>query len=686
MEKIDPAKQYSFMIKLLQVLENGNESISEALTLIRHFFHLACISIYEADHSSVFHRKESVFASYVSIPLPEKVNSISFFSDCSEVLLVPVTDPDGQVSCFIAASKEMMSSDDSEALTHSLLLVGNFLKIRQYMTRLQYSQSSLESTLDHSSTGLYVNDFDTYEILYTNKTMAEPYGGAEKLIGQKCFKALYPDQDEPCSYCPRPHLIDEEGNPSKAYVWDYQRPFDGAWFHVVSAAFPWVDGRLAQVISSIDITEKKKNQLLVEQMAYFDTLTGVANRRKFESDFKALLAANTGKEMSGALLFVDLDNFKHINDTFGHDVGDRQLVEIASYLNGLPSCRDHVYRFGGDEFIVLLDAHVRDSVEKISNEILERCKKPWHLDNELYYCTVSLGIALYPQDGVTYNQLLSSADSAMYTAKGAGKAKIAFFTGYGSAENVNLELEFALRKTVSQNCNEFSPAFLPIISAQTHSAVGYEVLLRWKSPAYGLLFPQDFLAIAQELGLIVPIGQWLLRESIQKICQSKAFLEKKLYISFNLSKEEFSDDGFEPYLNALVDEFSLPASLVMLEISESATGIPAVRSKIERLRQNGFLISIDGFGLNYTSTNVANLIPTDMVKIDKGFVLNCLESRFSRTLVKTIAMLAHAAGTQICAEGVENAEIAAYLVKSGYDYLQGEYFSDLSTIMPIPSA
>ena len=290
-------------------------------------------------------------------------------------------------------------------------------------------QELLASILDHTGVDIYVNDFNTHEILYVNKSMAAPYGGVDNLIGKKCWAALYTDKDGQCDYCPQKKLLDADGNPTKVFTWDYRRPFDGSWFRVVSAAFRWVDGRLAHVISSVDITENKHNEALIAQMANYDALTNLPNRRKLMRDCLEGMNEDKRRASGGFLLFIDLDNFKILNDGMGHQAGDELLAEVAKALQRNPLTRNSAYRYGGDEFIVFLNDADRDHAVRVVRSLLERFGKPWTLRGSSPVCRASIGVAEYPANAVTPGELLHKADMMMYKAKRNGRGGVCFYDG-----------------------------------------------------------------------------------------------------------------------------------------------------------------------------------------------------------------------------------------------------------------
>lgn len=308
-----------------------------------------------------------------------------------------------------------------------LAMLGRYIGVRVYQNKLSFAKNSLESILDNTGIDIYVNDFNTHKVLWVNKSMAAPYGGPEAFTGKLCWQVLFPGQIGPCDFCPQKKLLDENGNPGKVHIWDYQRPFDGAWFRVFSTAFRWVDGRLAHVVSSADITDNKRNEELIEYLANFDSLTSLPNRRKLINDCDILIDHIQGQD-KGYLLFFDLDGFKAINDHYGHDSGDEFLIQLGEFFLGIPMLKNRMYRHGGDEFVAMIDGSVtKDNIRSLVNFIHERFRKSWSLKKGDIFCNTSVGIACYPEDGITSEVLIRKADQAMYEIKKKGGAGICFY-------------------------------------------------------------------------------------------------------------------------------------------------------------------------------------------------------------------------------------------------------------------
>ena len=349
----------------------------------------------------------------------------------NSMILTPIPDENDSVCGLILLYSETalrtFDKADRNVLSAALSMLVHHVEVRMYQKKLNQAQLTLEGILDNAGIDIYVNDFYSHDILYANKSMAAPYGGKEAFTGQKCFQVLFPGQTGPCEFCPQNKLIDEQGLPTKVYSWDYMRPFDGSWFRVFSAAFRCIEGRLAHVVCSADITDNKLNEALIESLANFDQLTKLPNRRMLVKECKRSIDNATSNEQ-GYILFFDIDNFKQINDTYGHDAGDEFLILLGEFFTSIPLLKDSIYRNGGDEFVAIIggESITKANIKSLANFIHKRFKKPWVLKKGDVLCNTSIGVACYPEDGITAEALLQKADSAMYQVKKSGGGGLCF--------------------------------------------------------------------------------------------------------------------------------------------------------------------------------------------------------------------------------------------------------------------
>lgn len=372
------------------------------------------------EESTLLKQKKSVCFRFNTINTPLKVK-IAVKFDARSMVFVPVFSDEGILSACVAImdrrGQARKKDSDLDFIRAVLTTLGTYVKIQQYREKAEHTYQALDSVLNHMGIDVYVNDFETHEMLYVNESMANPYGDVEKIIGTVCYEILYEDKTEECEFCPKPQLIDEEGKPTKVYGWDYQRPFDGSWFRVLSSAFPWTDGRMAQVISSVDITENKRNEELIRQMAQRDALTGLANRYRLGEDLNFLMPHWIDSQEEGYIIFFDLNGFKAVNDTLGHDAGDELLTQIGEFILKGPGVADDCYRYGGDEFVIIWDMRKTTSLAKIMDYLLEGFSTPWEVGGQEVNCGAAIGIATVPVDTTEATKILGLADSAMYRSK-----------------------------------------------------------------------------------------------------------------------------------------------------------------------------------------------------------------------------------------------------------------------------
>ncbi|WP_158630028.1 bifunctional diguanylate cyclase/phosphodiesterase [Cohnella sp. AR92] len=408
----------------------------------------------------------------------------------------------------------------------------------------------------------------------------------------------------------------------------------------------------------------------------YDPLTGLPNRSLFARSLQqALLAAENGREPF-AVLFLDLDRFKNVNDSIGHHVGDHLLQTMANRIRECVADKALIARLGGDEFALLFKpGFSRDSLLLTAGHLLSEIARPLFFGDVEIHVTASLGISMFPIDGETAVSLMKNAESALYSAKDEGKNTIRFYVpNMNDTLRESVLLETDLRKALERN--EFYLVYQPQINASTGQVVGVEALLRWKHGKRGLISPSDFIPLAEETGVIVPIGNWVLRTACR---QSKQWQQQGLppvRIAVNLSGRQFLNKGLVPFIKRTLVETGMDPSLLELEITESMTlDIERSFSTLRELKRLGVSISIDDFGTGYSSLSYLKSFPVDCLKIDQSFVRELLSETNDRSIVSTIITLAHNLNLRVVAEGVESEEQLTYLATYGCDEIQGFYIS-----------
>ena len=430
-----------------------------------------------------------------------------------------------------------------------------------------------------------------------------------------------------------------------------------------------------------DITEKKQAEERIQRLALFDQLTGLPNCTELQTRFKFALnlAQRHGKQM--ALMFLDLDRFKNVNDTLGHSVGDQLLMAVSQRLKTTLREEDTLSRLGGDEFILLLPDATEEGAREVAMKLIEAAAQPYQIDQYELINTISVGIAIYPQDGADFETLSKNADAAMYRVKRAARNDLCFFTEEMQANSVrSLQLVNALHHALARN--ELQVHYQPQIAMQDGRIIGAEALLRWTHPELGAVSPAEFIPIAEDSGQILQIGEWVLRTAVQQL---KTWMNQGLpamVMAVNLSAVQFRHPNLIEMVTRILDEAGVPAELLEIELTEAtAMDNPATAIDImNRLHERGIRMSIDDFGTGYSSLSYLKKFKVYKLKIDQSFVRDISHDPDDKAIVTAIINLASSMGLQTIAEGVETASQLAYLRLQGCDEVQGYYFS-----RPVPA-
>ncbi len=431
-----------------------------------------------------------------------------------------------------------------------------------------------------------------------------------------------------------------------------------------------------------DVTQRRKDEARIAHMAYFDALTDLPNRLLLKDRLNQMLTRAQRNNRQIALFFLDLDHFKRINDTFGHDVGDQLLKIVADRLkNALRHC-DSVCRLGGDEFVVLSDLmSCQTDAVHIAEKIHETLKGPLVLRNKEIFVTASIGIAMYPADGDDADTLIKNADAAMYQSKDGGRDEFRFYSSNANDQALQrLLLANDLRKALDQQ--EFYLVYQPQIDLNNGKTIGVEALLRWNHPVLGHLSPAHFIPLAEETGLILPIGRWVLTTACRQIKDLQQFSGVCLRLAVNLSAKQFRDVGLVASIRELLSEIGLSADLLELEITESTLmdNIDNATQTLLSLRKMGMTLAIDDFGTGYSSLSYLHHFPIQRLKVDKTFVRRLSTHPEDSAITEAIIVMAHTMGIKVVAEGIENKHELEFLTSKKCDEAQGFYFSRPLTV------
>jgi len=433
-----------------------------------------------------------------------------------------------------------------------------------------------------------------------------------------------------------------------------------------------------------DVTAKKQSEALIWQQANFDTLTRLPNRRMFLDRLAHDMLKSQRDKSRIALLFIDLDHFKEVNDTLGHQQGDVLLVDAARRISACVRKSDTVARLGGDEFTVILcELESTEHVERIAQDILNRLLQPFELGAEQAFVSASIGITLYPDDALDVDDLLKHADQAMYAAKGAGRNRYSYFTPTLQVAALSrMRLTNDLRNALKGQ--QFELYFQPIVHLASGAIHKAEALIRWNHPQRGMVSPMEFIPLAESSGLIVEIGAWVFRESARWAQRWRQEVHADFQVSLNQSPLEFQREGlsYECWL-AHLQSLALPGQSLVVEITEGMLldASNAVSNRLLQLRDAGIQVALDDFGTGYSSLSYLKKFDIDYLKIDRSFTRNLAPDSSDMALSEAIIVMAHKLDLKVIAEGVETPEQRALLAAAGCDYGQGYLFAK-----PLPAA
>ncbi len=568
-----------------------------------------------------------------------------------------------------------------QVLLHNEQLESLVAQLTDEITERKRAEAEIlrfKNVLDNTLDMIFMFEPESLRFVYVNQGAVLGTGySQEELLGMTAYQIdpLMPDPKFRQLIAP---LLSGE-QPSLRFDTVHRRK-DGTDFSV--AVFLQLvkqrDGNSLFVAIVHDITDKKKAEEVIRQQANFDTLTGLPNRRMFYDRIEQAIKKSHRSGLPMALLLLDLDHFKHVNDTLGHAQGDVLLIEAARRIAECVRESDTVARLGGDEFTVILsEMEDVNSVERIAHNIIERLAAPFQLLQETVFVSASVGITLYPNDAKTIEALMKNADQAMYVAKNSGRNRFSYFTAaLQEAVQTHLRLGNDLRgSVVGQQLRVFYQPIVTLANGAIHKA---EALLRWQHPTRGLISPAEFIAVAEETGLIIDIGDWVFREAARQAAHWRASRYAKFQISVNVSPVQFRHKGtnFKAWLDYL-QELGLPGENIVIEITEGLLldAHTSVTDQLLAFRDAGVGVALDDFGTGYSSLSFLKKFDIDYLKIDQSFVRNLAEDSNDQILCEAIIIMAHKLGLKVIAEGVETAQQRDLLAAYGCDYAQGWLYS-----------
>ena len=575
--------------------------------------------------------------------------------------------------------------EELDGFIHSIVsVIQNTAQMRVTNNSLLSSYEVLKDILNNIGSGIIVCDRNSAAILFSNKVAAESKEIQNAI--KECIQELM-SSEEYKSYLDRKKAYDEEDGTD--YVKPYIRPIEkysaesGLWFEIRFTNLVWIDGSEVIVCTASDITQKKKSQQKIEFQAHNDFLTGLYNRMKCESDLKKIIKQSIKDGVKGALMFIDLDDFKHINDGLGHQYGDVLLQQIAAGLQSIVGLRGKCYRMGGDEFVAIVMPDMFSELERIANKVKDMFNKPWYLMETEYFCTMSMGIAVFPDDSKDVHEIIRLADIAMYESKKNGKNG---YTFYDSCSKLNtarrLDIENSMRQAVTSGIEEFVVFYQPVVDVRTGECSSCESLVRWDSKALGFMGPGDFIPLAEYLGLITSIGDYVLEEACRQCRYWNEHGIPDFHINVNLSVVQLLQKDVAETVARILKKTGVNPKNIVLEITESfaINDMDRVLDIIKGIKKLGPRIALDDFGTGYSSLNYIKQLPLDIIKVDKTFIDDIVEDEYAQAFIKLIVELSDTIDTDIIVEGVENEAQLNILKELGVDYIQGFYYGK-----PVPA-
>lgn len=690
----DSSKRYQYMLEIIQYLDSdeifddiANKVIEGAAKLIgiSHAYILSYIGKDTVEVLAEYYRDDtySLDKEFEEIP----VGTLHGFGDRAQIITyktpidpisrhwMDVMDVKGMVvlplvqnhapimyAMFADVQDEKeWKIEDSKFLGDVIRVLQSILTKRLQRNSIASSYKSLEAILDNVGSAIYVRDTETGKLLIANKMCKSTFskemenGQLEEIfeknvrsrIGTSCMEIEYADRRR--------------------------------WYDLNTTYIQWVDGRRVSLTSLFDITDKKMYQQKIEQQANNDFLTGLYNRMCCERDLTRYIDEAKTSGRSGAIIYLDLDDFKHINDGLGHQYGDVLLKAISNSMRRIDGIENTCYRMGGDEFVIIVPCSSYPKFEEIKEEIRVVFNKPWFLKGADYYCTSSIGIVTFPEDGDTVQELIKKADIAMYQAKKSGKNKVSVYTKEADAESTKrLDMEKSMRSAFANDYQEFEVYFQPIVDVTKEGkpCCGAEALLRWNSSDLGFVSPGEFIPLAEYLGLINPIGNHVLEQACMALKHWNESGHPYYKVNVNLSVVQLLQNDIDEIIADIINRTGINPRNLTLEVTESLAINDMIRMKriLESIKKLGVKIALDDFGTGYSSLNHVREIPIDVIKVDQTFVRELETDEYAKSFVAMVGELAQALNVKICVEGIETAEQVKILDPMNVHMIQGYYF------------
>lgn len=549
-------------------------------------------------------------------------------------------------------------------------------RIKRQLEALKESETNLNSILEAAPSMIVILDMQGCNVLFMNRQANERLAFDGKKHG--IHPLLTPQGTAKGKSILE--LIRANGGLNAKEICLYDNKGKLLWLMLSAIQVKYRDADTI-LITCADMTETKENESRITQLAFYDPLTNLPNRRLLIDRLKQAIAAAKRHNTYGAIIFMDLDRFKLLNDTAGHQLGDELLIQAAGRIRSLLRGEDTAARLGGDEFVVVLNCSCATAEEAtneaylVASRLSQRLNEAYQLSNTVHHCSSSMGISLYPENNLQASDYIQQADTAMYLAKGAGGNTINFFAlEMKKSADSRLALEKALRVAIAEQ--QFTLFYQAQVNV-TGEAFAAEALIRWNQPGQGMISPMQFIPVAEEAGLIIQIGEWVLRQACQQIKRWAMQGLSLSHVSVNVSSNQFWQSNFIDQVKSALAEAKIAPEMLMIELTEGILidDIEDAIEKISQLHELGIAISVDDFGTGYSSLSYLTRLPISQLKIDKSFVRNIPEDKGNAVIAETIITMAQNLGLNVIAEGVETLAQKEFLQSKGCLEYQGFYFS-----------
>ena len=540
--------------------------------------------------------------------------------------------------------------------------------------------NSMEAIINNTGALIYVIDLETYEIIYANNKCKEQFGD---IINKVCYKVLQKNQNSPCAFCPVQqtdnHLSQSIG---AVFEWENKNSINGRSYLFNTKIMHWNEKKKVKIQIGIDITLQKELEEKNLKLANFDTLTNIPNRSLIKKFIQNAIKISSRNNSYFSLLFIDLDNFKIINDTKGHDIGDFALIETIDRIKKILRENDRIGRLGGDEFIILADTSTSnesvaiEAVRSIAQKILKELNRPYIINEYTFFISASIGIVMFNESKHSDIELIKYADSAMYMAKQNGKNNFYFFD---TVLQKNIEHKTKTIKEIKNALKneEFVLYYQPQISLnKDQNIIGVEALIRWQNPKKGIVLPAYFIPVAKDSGLIIEIEKLVLKKAFKQLNEwKKDKIKKDWRLSIEISIKQLTTTNFFADIKKMFNEYDINPKLLRLQLSEKfiSKDIKNILEKIEDLNKIGLSFSIDNFESSCLSLSYLKTLPIDELKISESLIYSMHEDINSKTMIQTILFIGKEFGFEVIAKGVKTEQEQNKLLTMGFTIFQQSY-------------